>query len=86
MDHLDGNAIAGVLFDVFGDEMTAALCTCARCGRGQAVGETKVFLGGPGIVARCAGCGNPLIIVVERCGIACVDLMGIAAMEPRPLG
>ena len=86
MNHLDGNAIAGVLFDVFGYEMTATLCTCAECGLRQAVGEIIVFLGGPGIIARCAGCENPLIIVVERRGVACVDLMGIAAMEPQPRG
>lgn len=86
MNHLDGNAIAGVLFNVFGREMTATLCTCARCGYGQAVGETTVFLGGPGIVARCVGCENPLIIMVERRGVTCVDLTGIAAMKSAPRG
>jgi Family of unknown function (DUF6510) len=31
MDPLDGNAIAGLLFDAFGREMTTAAGTCARC-------------------------------------------------------
>ena len=32
MDPLDGNAIAGDLFEVFGAEMTTAVGTCAHCG------------------------------------------------------
>ena len=31
MDPVDGNAIGGLLIDVFGTEMTAALSTCACC-------------------------------------------------------
>jgi Family of unknown function (DUF6510) len=84
MDVLDGNAIGGALFDVFGHEMTSTLCTCAGCGHNQAIAQTKVYLGGPGIVVRCASCENVLIVVVERRGIACVDLMGISAMAAPP--
>jgi len=32
MDTLDGNAIGGLLHEVFGTEMTAAVGTCANCG------------------------------------------------------
>ena len=32
MDALDGNAIGGLLHDVFGTEMTTATGTCANCG------------------------------------------------------
>ena len=32
MEALDGNAIGGLLHDVFGAEMTAAQGTCAACG------------------------------------------------------
>ena len=32
MDGLDGNAIGGLLQEVFGTEMTAAIGTCAACG------------------------------------------------------
>ena len=32
MDALDGNAIAGLLLEVFGAEMTTATGFCARCG------------------------------------------------------
>jgi len=30
--HVDGNAVGGVLMDVFGREMTAVVGTCASCG------------------------------------------------------
>ena len=30
---LDGNAVAGLLEEVFGCEMTACPCQCAHCGR-----------------------------------------------------
>jgi len=33
---VDGNAIGGLLIEVFGTEMTTAVGTCARCG---AVGD-----------------------------------------------
>ncbi|MFI5709374.1 DUF6510 family protein [Kribbella sp. NPDC051620] len=80
MTHLDGNAIGGTLYDVFGAEMTATPCTCGRCGHEQAIAEMLVYTGGPGTVARCVGCSNVLIVVVDRRGIACVDLTGVASM------
>jgi hypothetical protein len=78
--HLDGNAIGGMLYDLFGAEMTATPCICGRCGREQAVAEMLVYAGGPGVVARCVGCFTVLIVVVDRGGIACVDLTAVASM------
>ena len=42
MEALDGNAIAGLLFDVFGAEMTTATGVCASCGAGGPVAEVDV--------------------------------------------
>ena len=39
MEALDGNAIAGLLFDVFGAEMTTATGVCASCGASGPVAE-----------------------------------------------
>lgn len=80
MDVLDGNAIAGTLFDVFGAEMTDANGTCASCGAAGPLGELKVYLGGPGAVARCRHCDNVLMVLVEIRGVTCVDALGLAAM------
>jgi hypothetical protein len=83
MTRLDGNAIAGELFDVFGEEMTTATATCAGCGSGRPLGELAVYLPAPGVVGRCGSCENVMMVIVEIRGVRCVDLLGIAAME-RP--
>ncbi len=79
---LDGNAIAGSLFDVFGREMTAAIGVCASCGTSAPVAELVVYLRSPGVVARCRACGNVVLVLVARKGITCIDLRGLAALEP----
>ncbi len=81
MDALDGNAIGGLLVDVFGVEMTAATGACAHCGAAGAVATFVVYLEAPGTVARCRSCGEVLMVVLERRGIKCVDLRGLAALE-----
>ncbi len=50
---LDGNAIGGLLQEVFGTDMTDAEATCATCGATGPVAETAVYLRGPGTVVRC---------------------------------
>ncbi len=63
MDALDGNAIAGELFTAFGREMTAAVGTCAGCGARSAIAELRVYISGPGTVARCPGCATVAIVL-----------------------
>ena len=82
MEVLDGNAIAGLLHDVFGTEMTTAAGVCAHCGTRAVVAECVVFLGGPGAVARCRTCSGLLMVVVEVRGVRCVDLSGLESLEP----
>jgi hypothetical protein len=80
---LDGNAIAGVLLDVFGVEMTTATATCAACGATAQVAELAVYLRAPGTVARCRTCDNVLLVLATIRGVTCVDLRGLAALERR---
>jgi hypothetical protein len=82
MEALDGNAIAGLLVEVFGVEMTTASGVCSTCGTRSHVAEFEVYLDGPGVVARCRGCSNVLIVIVRTRRIACVDLRGLAVLEP----
>jgi hypothetical protein len=79
---LDGNAIAGLLFDVFGAETTTATGTCAGCGARALVAELEVYLCAPGTVVRCRSCGAVEMVLVTIRGITCVDLGGLAALEP----
>ena len=83
MDALDGNAIAGALFAVFGEEMTTATGTCARCGVTRCFGELCVYMRAPGTVVRCRSCDNVLMVLVELHGVTCLDLRGLVALE-RP--
>jgi Family of unknown function (DUF6510) len=84
MEALDGNAIAGLLHDVYGTEMTTATGVCAHCGTCAVVAECVVFLGGPGAVARCRSCSGLLLVVVDVRGVRCVDLSGLESLEPAP--
>ena len=61
---LDGNAVAGLLQEVFAVEMTTAIATCDRCGSSDAVGALHVFRGAA-VVMRCPRCDNPLVTMVE---------------------
>lgn len=78
---LDGNAIAGLLYDVFGAETTTATGTCAGCGARSVVAEFVVYLSGPGAVARCRSCASVLMVLVTIRERICVDLRGLAALE-----
>jgi hypothetical protein len=78
---LDGNAIGGLLLEVFGTEMTAAVVVCGSCGASGPMAETVVFLRAPGAVVRCRSCGAVLLVIVRHRQQNCVDMLGIAALE-----
>jgi hypothetical protein len=84
MEALDGNAIGGLLLEVFGAELTTATGTCAGCGATAQVAELVVYLQAPGTVVRCRSCDNALMVIVDVRGRRCVDLRGLSALEsPR---
>jgi hypothetical protein len=80
---LDGNAIAGTLVAVFGEELTAALGTCAHCGASSVVAEVAVYMRGPGTVARCRHCDTAIIVLVDVRGVTCVDTAGLRSLQSR---
>jgi len=77
---LDGNAIGGLLLEVFGTEMTVATGTCGSCGMAAQVAEMAVYQPKLGIVVRCRKCDNVLMVFVEVRGVTCVDLWGLAQL------
>jgi uncharacterized protein DUF6510 len=81
MEALDGNAIGGLLLEVFGVEMTTAKGVCASCGAAAEVATLVVYLQAPGTVVRCRGCGGVMVVIVDRRGVKCVDLRGVATLE-----
>ena len=86
MDALDGNAIAGTLYDAFGTEMTTAAGVCANCGTRSLLAETRVYLRAPGTVVRCSTCTAIVMVLVDVHGVLCVDARGLAGLEPAPSG
>lgn len=64
--HLDGNALAGVLYELFGREMTDQLGCCGHCGAINALGAVHVYLDAPGNVIRCPNCATVLIVIVRH--------------------
>jgi hypothetical protein len=79
---LDGNAIGGLLHEVFGTEMTTAVGICVTCGAAAQIAETLVYLDAMGTVVRCRTCTAILLVVIRRGEMNCVDLTGLAALEP----
>ena len=85
-DALDGNAIGGLLIDVFGAEMTTAYINCPSCRSGALLAETAVYLRAPGTVVRCRSCSGVLMVLVSVHGITCVDSPGLAAPGAAHVG
>lgn len=83
MDALDGNAIAGVLFEHFGEEMTMTRGRCEHCHMAWALGEVRVYTRAPGAVARCPVCDKVVMVIVEIRGEPRFDLTNIRLLHPE---
>ena len=81
MEALDGNAIGGLLHEVFGAEMTTAMGICADCGAAGPVAELVVYLQAPGTIVRCRSCSSILMVMVDVRGTRCIDLRGLAELK-----
>ena len=54
---LDGNAIAGLLGECFGAELTGEPRVCQSCGSVHPIGAHRLYRGA-GLVLRCPTCGD----------------------------
>jgi hypothetical protein len=73
---LDGNAVAGLLREVFSAEMTTAIETCGGCGATEPIGAVRVFRGA-GVVLRCPHCDMVLVTIVESDAKIRISLPGV---------
>jgi Family of unknown function (DUF6510) len=80
MEAVDGNAIGGLLWEVFGTEMTDAASVCASCGAARLVAELAVYRPALGTVVRCRSCDSVLMVFVTIHDKTCVDLLGLATL------
>ncbi|MDX6525055.1 MAG: hypothetical protein QOI43_566 [Gaiellales bacterium] len=72
---LDGNAIAGLLRDLFERELTEAPRSCASCGERHPIGAHRVYRGA-GLVLRCPTCDDIAMLVVTLPDRTIVQLTG----------
>jgi hypothetical protein len=81
--HVDGNALGGLLMEVFGHEMTDARGCCDSCGTVNQVGAMLVYRG-PGDVMRCPACANVVIVAVTIHERTLLHLSSLRWLEPAP--
>lgn len=60
---LDGNALAGLLHEVFGVDVTNALRGCQSCGQRRVIGAYRAYQGA-GVVLRCPACDDWAMSIV----------------------
>jgi hypothetical protein len=83
---LDGNAVAGMLTEVFAVDATTAMVRCAGCGHDDPLGAATVYANAPGVVVRCRGCAGVLMRFAEIRDHVMVDMRGAAWLELRSTG
>jgi hypothetical protein len=74
-DHLDANAMAGMLQQIFVSEFTTMQRVCQSCGDRNAAGACRSYMGA-GIVLRCPSCGDVALRVSPRDHELVLELRG----------
>jgi len=79
--HVDGNALAGHLADLFEFDSTMASVRCAGCGTVSMLATAMVYMDAMGAVARCGHCDGVLLTFVESEDRVWVGFAGVTAIE-----
>jgi uncharacterized Zn finger protein len=79
---LDGNAVAGTLSEIYGDDMTTVLAECGGCGKIDPIGGLIAYVHAPGIVLRCTSCSTVLLRIVQTPKRTHVDVRGKRIPQP----
>jgi hypothetical protein len=72
---LDGNALAGLLEELLGTEVTNAPRGCQSCGQIHAIGAHRLYRGA-GLVLRCPNCSDVALRVVTLPDRHIVEIRG----------
>jgi len=78
---MDGNAAAGILYEVFAMEMTTSLAECACCGKRSEMGRLLAFIYTPGLVLRCPECEDIVLRVVMTPDAYYLDARGAISLR-----
>ncbi|SDD48359.1 DUF6510 family protein [Glycomyces harbinensis] len=80
-DHVDGNMLAGALWQVFRPDITTAEGRCATCGMTGPVASLHVYTAAPGTVARCAGCQQVTLQLVQSANSMWLSTAGLSYLR-----
>jgi hypothetical protein len=81
MEHLDGNAAAGDLSEVFTVEVTGAVAVCAGCGDSGRLADVHVYEAGMGTVLRCPACDTVLLRLVHAREAVVMEMRGVRSLR-----
>jgi uncharacterized Zn finger protein len=73
--HTDGNAIAGLLEEIFAREVTAAERVCQSCGSQRHIGAHRLYRSA-GLVLRCPNCGDIAACIATVNGGYAISIRG----------
>ena len=80
--HIDGNAAAGPLDQIFAAEVTTAFVTCSACATCEELARAMVYGRPPAVVLRCRSCGDVLLTLVSAAGGRTrLGLSGVASID-----
>jgi len=79
--HVDGNALGGMLMEMFGSEMTDRRGCCGECGAIGPMGSMHVYVEAPGDVMRCPACSAVLLVLIRIEPVVRVNLVQLAWVE-----
>jgi Family of unknown function (DUF6510) len=80
---LDGNAVAGMLGEIFTDELTTDAAACDACGAANQVGALMAYVHGMGAVLRCTRCEAVVLRVGRAPDRLWLDLRGARWLQVR---
>lgn len=80
-DRLDGNAMAGLLGEIFPFDTTTVVSQCTGCGAVEVLGREIVYADAPGMVMRCLHCNTVLIRVAQGEGRTWLDMRGVVCLQ-----
>jgi hypothetical protein len=78
---MDANAVAGLLTEIFGMDMTAEPTECAHCGNQAEIGTLLAFIQGPGVVLRCSACSQIVLRIIQTPDAIYLDARGAVYLK-----
>lgn len=84
MSHVDGNAIAGPLSEIFSADMTMATARCDGCGDRSPLAMAMVYVKPNAWIVRCHVCDTMMLTLIKSANEYWIDIDGLDALAiPR---